>query len=65
MIASVMQNAGNIIFGNLPLLFAVGVAVGLAGGEGTAGLGRNYRIPSHECNNGDSTWYSQQRMLMV
>ena len=38
MIASVMQNAGNIIFGNLPLLFAVGVAVGLAGGEGTAGL---------------------------
>jgi glucose PTS system EIICBA or EIICB component len=38
MIASVMQNAGNVIFGNLPLLFAVGVAVGLAGGEGTAGL---------------------------
>jgi glucose PTS system EIICBA or EIICB component len=38
LIASVMQNAGNIIFGNLPLLFAVGVAVGLAGGEGTAGL---------------------------
>jgi glucose PTS system EIICBA or EIICB component len=38
MIASVMQNAGNIIFGNLPLLFAVGVAIGLAGGEGTAGL---------------------------
>jgi glucose PTS system EIICBA or EIICB component len=38
MIALVMQNAGNVIFGNLPLLFAVGVAVGLAGGEGTAGL---------------------------
>jgi PTS system D-glucosamine-specific IIC component len=33
-----MQKAGDIIFGNLPLLFAVGVAVGLAGGEGTAGL---------------------------
>lgn len=38
MIAAVMQKAGDIIFGNLPLLFAVGVAVGLAGGEGTAGL---------------------------
>jgi PTS system D-glucosamine-specific IIC component len=38
LIAAVMQKAGDIIFGNLPLLFAVGVAVGLAGGEGTAGL---------------------------
>ncbi|MBA4494927.1 glucose-specific PTS transporter subunit IIBC [Paenactinomyces guangxiensis] len=33
-----MKAAGDIIFGNLPLLFAVGVAIGLAGGEGTAGL---------------------------
>ncbi|ALC92511.1 PTS glucose transporter subunit IICBA [Bacillus sp. FJAT-18017] len=38
MVAAVMQKAGDIIFSNLPLLFAVGVAVGLAGGEGTAGL---------------------------
>jgi PTS system D-glucosamine-specific IIC component len=38
LIAAVMQKAGDIILGNLPLLFAVGVAVGLAGGEGTAGL---------------------------
>ncbi|MGX6446268.1 glucose-specific PTS transporter subunit IIBC [Neobacillus sp. K501] len=38
MIAAVMQKAGDIVFANLPLLFAVGVAVGLAGGEGTAGL---------------------------
>ncbi|MGE7781848.1 glucose-specific PTS transporter subunit IIBC [Peribacillus sp. NPDC097264] len=38
MVASVMENAGNIIFGNLPLLFAVGVAIGLAGGDGVAGL---------------------------
>lgn len=38
MVAAVMQNAGDIVFGNLPLLFAVGVAIGLAGGEGTAGL---------------------------
>lgn len=38
MVATVMQRAGDIVFGNLPLLFAVGVAVGLAGGEGVAGL---------------------------
>lgn len=38
MVASVMEDAGNIIFGNLSLLFAVGVAVGLAGGEGVSGL---------------------------
>jgi len=38
MIASVMENSGNIVFANLPLLFAVGVAVGLAGGDGVAGL---------------------------
>lgn len=37
-IASVMEQAGNIVFSNLSLLFAVGVAVGLAGGEGVAGL---------------------------
>lgn len=36
--ATVMMNAGQIVFTNLPLLFAVGVAVGLAGGEGVAGL---------------------------
>ncbi|MFF2291226.1 glucose-specific PTS transporter subunit IIBC [Peribacillus butanolivorans] len=38
MVASVMEDAGQIIFSNLPLLFAVGVAIGLAGGEGVAGL---------------------------
>lgn len=37
-IAAVMEQAGSIVFGNLSLLFAVGVAVGLAGGEGVAGL---------------------------
>jgi glucose PTS system EIICBA or EIICB component len=36
--AQVMEQAGGIIFANLALLFAVGVAVGLAGGEGVAGL---------------------------
>jgi len=37
-IAQIMEQAGNIIFGNLALLFTVGVAVGLTGGEGVAGL---------------------------
>lgn len=36
--AKVMEQSGGIIFGNLALLFAVGVAVGLADGEGVAGL---------------------------
>ncbi|XJZ27622.1 glucose-specific PTS transporter subunit IIBC [Bacillota bacterium Lsc_1132] len=38
MVAKIMEQAGSVIFGNLALLFAVGVAVGLAGGEGVAGL---------------------------
>ncbi|QDX92297.1 PTS glucose transporter subunit IICBA [Brevibacillus laterosporus] len=38
LVAKVMEEAGSIIFGNLALLFAVGVAIGLAGGEGVAGL---------------------------
>ncbi len=37
-IALVMKECGGIVFANLPLLFAVGVAVGLAGGEGVAGI---------------------------
>jgi glucose PTS system EIICBA or EIICB component len=37
-VAAVMKQAGGIIFDNLALLFAVGVAIGLAGGEGVAGL---------------------------
>ncbi|TGB04015.1 glucose-specific PTS transporter subunit IIBC [Halobacillus salinus] len=34
----VMAEAGGIVFANLPLLFAVGVAIGLAKGDGVAGL---------------------------
>ena len=37
-ISSVMEQAGGIVFDNLSLLFAVGVAIGLAGGDGVAGL---------------------------
>ena len=38
LVAAVMENSGAIIFSNLALLFAVGVAVGLSDGEGVAGL---------------------------
>ncbi|PPA69010.1 glucose-specific PTS transporter subunit IIBC [Jeotgalibacillus proteolyticus] len=38
MVASIMEESGGIVFDNLPLLFAVGVAIGLAGGDGVAGL---------------------------
>ncbi|MCY6957685.1 glucose-specific PTS transporter subunit IIBC [Clostridium brassicae] len=37
-LASVMAQAGGIIFSNLSLLFAVGVAVGLSDGDGVAGI---------------------------
>lgn len=37
-IASMLAAAGGIIFENLPLLFALGVAVGLAGGDGVAAI---------------------------
>ncbi|SFC89373.1 glucose-specific PTS transporter subunit IIBC [Clostridium uliginosum] len=36
--ATVMERSGGIIFDNLPLIFAVGVAVGLSDGDGVAGL---------------------------
>ncbi|AST89810.1 MULTISPECIES: glucose-specific PTS transporter subunit IIBC [Sutcliffiella] len=37
-VAEVMDASGGVVFDNLPVLFAVGVAVGLAGGEGVAAL---------------------------
>ena len=38
-ILTIMQGVGNIVFGNLPILFAVGTAVGLAKQDkGTAAL---------------------------
>lgn len=37
-IAKIGEQAGGVVFSNLSLLFAVGVAVGLAEGEGVAGL---------------------------
>jgi len=38
LVASVMEQSGNIIFANLPLIFSVGVAIGLSDGDGVAGL---------------------------
>ncbi|TXK90459.1 PTS glucose transporter subunit IICBA, partial [Parageobacillus sp. SY1] len=38
LVSNVMEQAGGIVFSNLSLLFAVGVAIGLAGGDGVAGL---------------------------
>ncbi|WP_226038367.1 glucose-specific PTS transporter subunit IIBC [Aquibacillus saliphilus] len=35
---AIMAQAGGIIFDNLPLLFAIGVAIGLSDGDGVAGL---------------------------
>lgn len=36
--ALIMSSSGDIIFTNLPLIFAVGVAIGLSDGDGVAGL---------------------------
>lgn len=37
-VSSVMAQAGNAIFGNLPLIFAIGVALGLTANDGVASL---------------------------
>lgn len=39
LIADIMSSSGNIIFINLPLIFAVGIAIGMSKGEGVAALG--------------------------
>ena len=38
MATKILESAGSIVFANLPLIFTVGVAVGLAESEGVAGL---------------------------
>jgi PTS system glucose-specific IIC component len=37
-VSNIMAQAGGAVFGNLPLIFAVSVALGLTSGEGVAGL---------------------------
>ena len=38
LIADIMFSSGNIIFSNLPLIFAVGIAIGMTSGDGVAAL---------------------------
>ncbi|SDH72215.1 PTS system D-glucose-specific IIA component, Glc family /PTS system D-glucose-specific IIB component, Glc family /PTS system D-glucose-specific IIC component, Glc family [Alteribacillus persepolensis] len=38
LISELMMEAGGIVFDNLPVIFAIGVALGLANGDGVAGL---------------------------
>src|ERR671918_2652353 len=38
LVSNVMAQAGGAVFGNLPLLFAVGVALGLTGNDGVSAL---------------------------
>ncbi|MBS5884791.1 MAG: glucose-specific PTS transporter subunit IIBC [Clostridium sp.] len=38
LIANIMSSSGDIIFSNLPLIFAVGVAIGMSNGDGVAAL---------------------------
>ncbi len=37
-VSSVMAQAGGAVFSNLPLIFAIGVALGLTNGDGVAAL---------------------------
>ncbi|MBM9448014.1 PTS glucose transporter subunit IICBA [Staphylococcus cohnii] len=37
-VAQMMEGAGVVIFDNLPVIFALGVAIGLAGGDGVAAI---------------------------
>lgn len=47
-IGTLMVGASNAIFGNLPIIFALGVAIGLAGGGGGGCARRAGRLPRHE-----------------
>ena len=50
-ISSVMEASGQVVFDNLPLLFAIGTALGLAGGECSSTCSTS-RLPYYECDNG-------------
>ena len=50
-IFTLMSSAGNIVFQNLPVIFAIGVAIGLARSDkGTAGLAKTNWLFDNECN---------------
>ena len=38
LMANIMSSSGDIVFSNLPLIFAVGVAIGMSNGDGVAAL---------------------------
>lgn len=38
LISALMKNSGDVIFGNLPLIFAIGVAVGFTENDGVSGI---------------------------
>src|SRR5207253_2621269 len=37
-VSSLMKNAGDVIFGNMPLIFAVAVALGFTGNDGVSAV---------------------------
>ena len=43
-VSNVMAQAGGAVFGNLPLIFAIGVALGLTGNDGVARAGGGGRL---------------------
>ena len=45
---TIMSSAGNVIFGNLPLIFAVGVAIGMASRAPCPGRDHRKRLRYHE-----------------
>jgi len=38
LLSALMKNSGDVIFGNLPLIFAIGVAVGFTGNDGVSAI---------------------------
>lgn len=56
----IMANAGQVIFSNLTLLFAVGCAVGLAGGDGVAALSAVVSLLVMSTTMGDITHAADQ-----
>lgn len=51
-----LANCGGLIFANLPLLFCVGIVIGLTG-DGSSSLFSDYQLHDHECHDGNATWH--------
>lgn len=64
LVAKVMESSGDVVFTNLALLFAVGVAIGLANGDGVAGIAAiiGYLDECHdECSASSKRFDSKRR----